>query len=131
MKMALKLYKDLACTQLISSGSPLTTQHPIAGSAVTVNAYIKNDDATKYYTTVAIDPQDTTGSDESSYVQLSSDGVTYQATSAALSLSDFGSAGTPDTAVRTIYVKVTTPSVADTQNKTDIFLNVTGREFAV
>lgn len=129
--MALKLYKDSACTQLISSGSPLTTQHPITGSSVTVQCWIKNDDATKYYTTVAVDPQDTTATDESTWVQLSSDNVTFQSASAALSLSDFGSAGTADTTARTFYVKVTTPSVADTQNKTDIFLNVTGREFAV
>lgn len=125
--MALKLYHDAACTQEVTAQNSIETQHPIAGSTVTVQKYMKNDDATKYYTNATADPQ---GTDES-YVQLSLDGTTFAAVGASVALADFGSAGTPDTDVRNLWVRVTTPSLADTQNRSNVTVNLAGREFAV
>lgn len=133
--MALKIYKDAGFTQEVTALSPLTTQHPIAGSTVDTKVYLRNDDATKYYTTISVDPQDTTATDESTWVFLAPDSAgspgTFGVASAALSMADIGVAGTGDTTGKPFWVRVTTPSVGTTQNKTDIFLNVTGREFAV
>lgn len=110
--------------------SPITTQHPTTGSAVPVKVYLFNDDAAKRYEIVSVDPTDTTGADESTYIALAPDNAgtagTYGAAGAALSFAN----GDFRTAVP-FWVRVTTPSVADSQNKTDIKLTVTGEEFAV
>lgn len=130
--MALKIAKNVGLTDVVSTDgtNPLETQHPISGSAVEVKVYLFNDNASKRYETVTVDPTDTTGGDESSYIQLAPDNAgsagTYGAASAALAIGNVtGTSGIP------FWVKVTTPTVADTQNKTDIKLTVTGTEFAV
>lgn len=108
----------------------LTTQHSVDGGADVKKVYLYNDDATKRYTLIVIDPTDISGGDESSYIQLAPDNAgtpgTYQAAGANLSMADIN-----DTLGKPFWVKITTPTLGTTQNKTDLKLNVTFREFAV
>lgn len=131
--MALKIAKNSGLTDIVSTDgtNPITTQHSINGEVKTVQLWLFNNDNTKYYTGVNIDPTDTTGSDESTWVQLSLDNVTYQAASAALTFADIGAAGTPDVTGHTFYAKITSPSGQTVQNKTDIKLTVNFTEFAI
>lgn len=130
--MALKLAKNSGLTDIISTdgSNPLTTTHPISGSSVETKVYVFNDNAAKRYESVSIDPTDATNTDESVWIQLAPDNAgvagSYLAGGAALSMGNIA-----DTAGHAFWVKVTTPSVADTQNKSDIKLTVTGTEFAV
>lgn len=127
VKHMLKVAKDAGLTDVLSEdgSNPLTTQHPIGGSAEARQLYLFNDDATKRYEGITIDSIDTTDTDESGWVEFSSDGSTYQA--GPLSMADISDSGTG----YSFYVRVTTPSVGDTQNKTDIELQVVGTEYAV
>jgi hypothetical protein len=126
------VYHDVASTD---GTNALTTQHPIAGSAVEGKYYLFNDDATKYYESINIDPTDATGTDESAWIQMADDvsGVagTYGAGSAALSMANIGSSTGADTSDKPFWAKVTTPVVDTTQNKTDIKLTTNFTEFAV
>lgn len=125
----LKLAKNSNLTDIVSTdgSNPIITQHPITGSSQVVQLYLFNDDAMKKYQSITIDPTDITGSDESSYIQLSLDGVTYLSGSASLSMTDVAD----NNVGHMFYAKVTTPAVAETQNKTDIKLTVNYTEFAV
>jgi hypothetical protein len=125
--LALKISKNSALTDLVSAANPITTSHPTTGSASSaVPLWLFNDNSAVYsYTNVNIDPTDATGTDESTWVQLSTDGSTWQAVGAALSLTVTGSAGTQ------FYYKCTTPSGQAVQNKSDIKLTVNYRESAV
>lgn len=131
--MALKLAKDNALTDIISTDgtNPLTTEHPIAGSVVEVQVFLFNDEATKRYESITIDPTDATDTDESTWFQLAPDSAgvagTYLAGGEALTMADISDSNV----AKPFWVKVTTPSVADTQNKTDIKLTVNGTEYAV
>jgi hypothetical protein len=122
----LKLSKNVGLTDLVSAGNPITTTHPTTGSAsASIPLWLFNDDATKSYSNINVDPTDATGSDESTWVQLSSDGVTWLGGGVALTLTVNGSTGTP------FYYKCTTPSGQTVQNKSDIKLTVNYRESAV
>jgi hypothetical protein len=131
--MALKLSRNSGLTDLISTdgSSPLTSSHPLSGSSVETKIWIFNDDATKRYESINIDPTDSVSTDESSYITLAPDNSgsagTYLSPSATLSMANISSAnvGVP------FWVKVTTPSVGSVQNKTDIKLTVNYTEFAV
>jgi hypothetical protein len=129
--MALKLAKDAGLTDLVSGANPLSTTHSTTGGSVEVKVYLFNDDATKTYQTIQVDPMDTTGGDESSYIQLAPDNAgsagVYLSASAPLSLSNINNANIPVA----FWVKVTTPALGSAQNKTDIFLRVTATEFVV
>ena len=131
--MTLKISKNSGLTDIVSTDgtNPITTPHPITGSSQVVQLWLFNNDATKYYTGITIDPTDSVSTDESTWVQLSADGVTYLGASAALSMANIGSAGSGDTTGHTFYAKITTPSVGSTQNKTDIKLSVNYTEYAV
>lgn len=132
--MALKISKNSGLTDVVSTGdntNPISTQHPITGSSQVVQLWLFNNDATKYYQNITIDPTDSVSTDESTWVQLSSDGVTYLGASAVLSMANIGASGSGDTTGKTFYAKVTTPSGQPVQNKTDIKLTVSYREFAV
>lgn len=136
--MALKISKDSAKTDVVSSGTnanPATTQHPITGSTVEQKLYLFNDDATKYYQNITIDPSDSVSTDESTWVALAPDNAgaagTYGAAGAALSMANIGAAGAGDTTVKAFWMKVISPSGQSVQNKTDIKLTVAFREFAV
>lgn len=129
----LKLSKNSGLTDIISTdgSNPLTTQHPIAGSTVEVQLWMFNDNAAKRYESITIDPTDATDTDESTWVQLAPDNAgvagTYLTGGAALSMANVTDSGVG----KPFWVKITTPSVADTQNKTDIKLTVNSTEFAV
>lgn len=129
--MALKISKNAGLTDIVSDANPITTEHPIAGSAVEVKLWLFNDQSTKRYENITIDPVDTTDTDESTWVQLAPDNAgspgTYLAGSAALSMANISDSGVG----YPFWAKVTTPSVADTQNKSDIKLNTSGKEYAV
>lgn len=135
--MALKIAKDSSLTNIVSTDgtNPLTTQHPISGSTAEVKCWLFNDNNTKYYTNINIDPTDTTGSDESTWVYLAPDngGIAgnYGVAGAPLNMTNIGSAGTPDLTGKPFWVKVVTPSVDVSQNKSDIKLTVNFTEFAV
>ncbi|MBT2725128.1 MULTISPECIES: hypothetical protein [unclassified Bacillus (in: firmicutes)] len=94
-----------------------------------------NNDNTKYYQNINIDPIDSTGGDESLWCYLAPDnsGVagTYGAASAALTMANIGSAGSGDLTGKAFWLKIVSPSGEVVQNKTDIKLNVNFREFAV
>jgi hypothetical protein len=111
--------------------NPITTQHPIAGSTVEMKVWLFNDNPAKRYESITIDPTDTTSTDESNWAQLAPDNAgspgTYFAAGVALSMANISDSNVG----KPFWVKVTTPSVADSQNKTDITLKVTSTEFAV
>jgi hypothetical protein len=125
--MALKLSKNSALTDLVSSVNPITTSHPTTGSTSSaVQLWLFNDNSAAFtYSNVNVDPTDSVSTDESTWIQLSTDGVTWLSPSAALSLTVTGSAGT------TFYYRCVVPSGQTVQNKTDIKLTVNYRETAV
>lgn len=121
----LRIAKDSQLTDVVSEdgSNPITTQHPIEGSQEVVQVYLFNSNGSKRYEGVSVKAVDTVGSDESGWVELSTDGTSYES---ELSMGDID-----DTQGKIIYVRVTTPQVEDTQNKTDIKLTVEGTEYAV
>lgn len=127
--MALKLSKNSGLTDLVSidGTNAITTSHPLSGSAQTVQLWLFNDDATKRYESINIDPTDVTGGDESTWVQLSSDGTNFSAGGVALSMANISDSNVG----KTFYAKITSASVGSVQNKTDIKLTVNYTEFAV
>lgn len=132
--MTLKISKNSGLTDVVSNGdntNPITTQHPITGGSQVVQLWLFNNDATKYYQNITIDPTDSVSTDESTWIQLSADGVTYNSPSAVLSMANIGSSGSGDTTGKTFYAKVTSPSGQSVSNKTDIKLTISYREFAV
>jgi hypothetical protein len=128
--MALKISKNSGLTDIVSDVNPITTEHPLGGSAVTIQLWLFNDNAAKRYETITIDPIDQTSTDESSWIQLAPDNAgaagTFLVAGAALSITNIS-----DTTGKPFWARITTPSVADTQNKTDIKLQVSGKEYAV
>jgi hypothetical protein len=126
--MALKFFSDQALTQEITI---LTTTHPNTGSSVERRVFLANDDGGFRYENIAIDPTDISGSDETSYIQLSPDNAgsagafgTAGATLAMANISDSNVA-------KPFWVRISTPSVGSAQNKTDLQLRALFREFAV
>jgi hypothetical protein len=126
--MALKFYSDQALTQEITS---LTTQHANTGMAVERRVFLSNNDATKRYENVVIDPTDTASTDESSYISLAPDSSgtagTYGAAGANLNMANISDSNV----AKPFWVKITTPNVGTAQNKTDLQLKALYREFAV
>ncbi|WEK53338.1 MAG: hypothetical protein P0Y55_12160 [Candidatus Cohnella colombiensis] len=129
--MALKISKNVGLTDIVSDANPITTTHPTTGSAQTVQLWLFNDDATKTYQSINIDPTDVVSTDESGWVQLAPDNSgtagTYGAGSAPLTMANI----TDYNVAKPFWCKVTTPAVSDSANKTDIKLTVNGREYAV
>lgn len=137
--MTLKIAEDSGLTNIVSTDgtNPITTQHPISGSAVEKQVWLFNDDNTKYYSGITVTPYDTnaSGGGTISEIQLAPDNAgvagTYGAAGAALSMADIGSSGAPNTTGHPFWYKITTPSVASSQNMTDLALDVAATEFAV
>lgn len=123
----LKVAKDAGLTDVLSEdgSNPLTTQHPIGGSAEVRQLYLFNNDATKRYEGITVDAIDNTDTDESGWVEFSTDGSTYQA--GPISVADISDSDTG----HPFYVRVTSTSVSDTQNKSDIKLHIVNTEYAV
>lgn len=120
----LKIAKNSSLTDIISEdgSNPLTTQHPIAGSAVETRVFLFNDNATKRYEGVTVKP---TGPDNTWITVAPDNSGTAGSYSNSLNFNDID-----NTSGHAFWVRVNTPSVADTQNKTDIKLTVEGTEFA-
>jgi hypothetical protein len=128
--MALKIAKNSGLTDIVSSGTganAVTTQHPITGSAQSVQLYLFNDSSAERFESITIDPTDTTGADESTWVQLSANGSTWLNAGEALTMADIADNGVG----KSFWVRVTSPAVGNVQNKTDIKLTVNYRKFAV
>jgi len=129
--MPLLLSKNATLTELVSEANPITTDHPTTGSTAEVRLWLYNNNAAKKYTSVIIDPIDAVAPDDSTWVQLALDNNglpgSYLAGGAALTMADINDAnvGHP------FWIRVTTPDVSDSQNKTDIRLEVSGREWAL
>lgn len=127
----LKISKNAALTDIVSVSNPIKTQHPTTGSTQTVQLWLFNDDATKRYESINLDPTDASGSDESGWVALAPDNAgaagTYLSGGAALSMANISdlNVGKP------FWAKITSPSVADSQNKTDLNITINYTEFAV
>lgn len=137
--MTLNISKDSAKTSIVSVNgamtNPVTTQHPIMGSTVTTKLYLFNNDSSKYYTGINIDPTDAVPPDESVWVYLAPDNAgvagTYGAAGAALTMANVGALGSGDTTVKPFWMKVVVPSGQPVQNKSDIKLTVNFTEYAV
>ena len=136
--MALKISKNVGLTDVVSIGdnsNPITTSHATTGATVETKLWLFNNDATKYYTNITIDPTDAVSTDESTWVFLAPDNAgvagTYLAASAALTMANIGASGAGDTTGKVFWCKVVSPSGQTVQNKTDIKLTVNFREFAV
>lgn len=131
MIMALKIAKNVGLTDVVSDANPITTEHPITGSAVAVQLWLFNDNAAKRYETVTIDPTDAVSTDESTWVQLAPDVAgaagTYLAASAPLTLANISDSNV----AKPFWARFTTPVLSDSQNKNDIKLTVTAKEYAV
>lgn len=125
--MALQISKNSGLTDLVSAENPITTQHPITGSAQSLQLYLFNDNAAERFESITIDPTDATGTDESTWVEMSADGTTWLTAGTALTMADIADSNVG----KPFWVRVTSPSVADVQNKTDIKLTVNYRKFAV
>lgn len=129
--MAIKISKNLGLTDIVTDSNPITTEHPITGSSVEVKLFLFNDNATKKYEGITIQPTDIVSTNEASWIQLAPDnsGVagTYLAGAAALTMANISDSNV----AKPFWVKVTTPSVADSQNKTDIKLTTSWKEYAV
>jgi hypothetical protein len=129
--MALKLSKNVGLTDIVSDANPITTEHNITGTAVTVQLWAYNDSALKRYETVLIDPTDAVSTDESTWVQLAPDAAgaagTFGAAGAALALANISDSNV----AKPFWARVTTPSLGDSVNKNEIKLTVTGKEYAV
>ena len=126
--MALKLSKNVGLTDVITSSNPLTTQHINTGEAKAVLVYLFNDAAAKKYESVVVSAVDTSGTDEKSWVTFAADNSgtagTYSSTLTLANISDSNVA-------KPFWVKVTTPSLTDSQNKTDLNIRVSANEFSV
>jgi len=129
--MALKLSKNVGLTDIVTDANPITTEHPLTGSAVELRQFLFNDNAAYTYQTISIDPTDTTGSDESTIVQLAPDNAgspgTYLAGGVALTMANISDSNV----AKPFWVKVTMPSSPNPINKTDIKLDIKCREYAV
>jgi hypothetical protein len=127
----LKISKNVGLTDIVSDANQLTTTHPTTGSAsAAIQVWLFNDDATKTYKVITIDPTDAVTTDESTYVQLAPDSAgvagTFLAGSAALTMADV----LDSNVAKPFWYKCTTPALA-VQNKLDIKLTVNYTEYAV
>lgn len=126
--MALKISKNAGLTDVITEANPLTTQHVSTGEAKTVQVHLFNDASTKRYESVVISAIDTSGTNEASWITFAPDNNgTHGSFSTTLNMANISDSNV----AKSFWVKVTTPSVVDSQNKTDLNIRVTANEFAV
>jgi hypothetical protein len=129
--LAIQVSKNIGLTDIVSEINPLSTKHPTSGSTLEIRVWIFNDDPTRTYEDITIDPIDATGTDESNWIQLAPDNVSvagsYGAGGAPLAMPNITTAnsGTP------FWVKTTTPSGQIVKNKNDIKLAISFTEYAV
>lgn len=126
--MPLFIAKDSSLEDVISSDgtNPLTTEHLLAGESVDVQLFVFSNDPDKRYESIKIAAEDTTDTDESSW-------LTFAATAAGPFTS--GPYNIPDIttphAGQSFWVRVTTPMLADVVTKSDIKLRLTANAFAL
>lgn len=120
----LKVSKNVGLSDVVSGANPINTQHPHTGSAQIVQLWLFNDDPTKKYENNSVKAQDISGSDESGWVQFSKDNATFSST---LALDNVTTANTG----QLFYARITTPSVSDSQKKTDLQLKIDYTEYPV
>lgn len=131
--MALKISKNVGLTDVVSTDgtNPISTQHPITGSAQEMKLYLFNDNAAERFENVNIDPTDIVNTDESTWVQLAPDNAgaagAYSESGVALTMANISDSNVG----KPFWVKVTSPVVGSVQNKTDIKLTVNFRKFTV
>jgi hypothetical protein len=126
--MALKYYSDSALTNEITN---LTTEHETIGGVEEKQIFIGNTDVNFYYEDIVINIEDTaTPPDEKTWIQLALDNAgapsTYGSAGASLTFPNI-----TDNLAHSFWIKVTTPDLGTAQNKTDLRLNTTFKEFAV
>lgn len=127
--MALKISKNSGLTDIVSQDStnPIVSSHPISGGSQTISLYLFNDNSTKRYEAIQILPEDLVSTSEASWIQMSSDGSTFLSGGAALSMANISDSNV----AKPFWIRVTTPAVAESQNKSDIKLKINFTEFAV
>ena len=126
--MALKISKNQGLTDVITAANPLQTQHVNTGEAKATRVFLFNDAAANKYESVVIKAKDTSGTDESSWVQFAPDNSgtagSYSSTLNMANISD-------NNVAKPFWVRVTNPSGTVALNKTDLSIEVTANEFAV
>lgn len=130
--MALKISKNVGLSDIVSDVNQITTTHPTTGSASSnIQLWLFNDDATKTYQSINIDPTDAVSTDESTWVQLAPDNAgsagTFGAAGAALTMANV----TDSNVAKPFWYKCTSPSGQSVSNKTDIKLTVNFTEYPV
>lgn len=122
--MALLFYSDVALTTELGT---VTTQHDSAGEVKEVEVFLANKDAAFRYEEIVITPEDTaTPPDETTWIQLGLTQGAYEAPGAALTMPNIS-----DNVAHSLWIRITTANVGTAQNKTDLRLNATFKEFAV
>jgi hypothetical protein len=126
--MALAFYSDAS---LVTEINTLASQHANTGASATAQIIIANKDATKTYEDVVVSVLDTSGSSETSWIQLALDNAgspgTFGTAGASLTLADITSANT----AYKFWVRITNAPSADSSKKTDLQLKFDAVEFAV
>ncbi|MFD2117241.1 hypothetical protein ACFSTH_13220 [Paenibacillus yanchengensis] len=126
----LKLSKNAILTDIITDSNPINTEHPIGGSSVELPLWLFNDQNDKRYMNITIKPTDDITPDDSNWIQLAPDNAgvagTYGAAGEPLAIADIS-----DTVGHPIWIKVTTPMLTDSVNKSDIKLTIEAKEYAV
>ena len=121
--MALLFYSDASMTTELTT---VTTQHDSAGESKDVEIFIGNKDAGFRYEEIVITPEDTaTPPDEKNWIQVGLTQGNYEAPGASLTFPDIS-----DNASHSLWIRITTANVGTAQNKTDLRLNATFKEFA-
>lgn len=126
--MALLFYSDSGLTTELTT---LTTQHDSAGETKEVKVFIANKDVAFRYEDILITPEDTaTPPDETSWIEIGTDNAgtpgVFSAPGAPLTIPNIS-----DVIAHPFWIRITTANVGVAQNKTDLRLSASFKEFAV
>lgn len=122
--MALLYYADAGLTTELTT---ITTQHDSAGETKDVEIFLANKDAAFRYEDIVITPEDTAKPpDETGWIQIGLTQGVFEAPGASLTFPNVD-----DNAAHSFWIRITTANVGTAQNKTDLRLNTTFKEFAV
>ena len=125
--MALLYYSDPSLTTLLEN---MTTQHSSTGDSQEVRVFIANKEPGFRYEDVVITPEDTDGPDETNWISLAADNGgapgTFGAPGASLTIGEIS-----DNGAHSFWLRITTPAVGQAQNKSDLRLSASFKEFAV
>lgn len=131
--MALKISKNPSLTDIVSSdqSNPIVTQCPGTGTESErtreVKLYLFNDDEAYRYENVTITCEDTSGSDESSWITFAPDNSGAPGTySSTLNMGTINDANQG----HAFWMKIVVPDGTPTQNKVDLAIKVSAVEYA-